>query len=141
VGDGEVIKMLLKRRHAWVFVAGALLGAACSEHEGDDHAGHGSAGAGPVSTTTVEAPVLGELMPMGGALHVMWTNKSACDTIEGERKAGEGEFSLAFSVPGEADNKHDSAATGDQMYTYRLRCKKGDTLSPYSNELSRNPSK
>ena len=124
----------------WLLL-GLLGGVACSEHEDDAGHNHGSAGAPAVSTTTVEAPLLTELMPMTGALHVMWTNKSACDTVEGERKAGAGEFQVVFSVPGEVDNKHDTGASGDEEYTYRLRCKKGAEVSLYSNELTRNPKK
>lgn len=83
---------------------------------------------------------------MMGGLHVMWTNaETACDSIVGERKAemADGtvheQYKQAFSVPGEADNKHDTTATADMKYTYRLRCKKGDAVSAYSNEMGGNP--
>lgn len=118
---------------------------ACSDHDdhdgADPHANHGSAGSAGASASG-SAPTLTELMPMGGALHVMWTNPTdGCDTIEGERRTPTEDYQVVFSVPGEADNKHDTSANQDVEYTYRLRCKKGDTFSPYSNELSRNPKK
>ena len=82
---------------------------------------------------------------MMGALHVIWTNEdAACDSIVGERKAEMGAtvhepYKEVFTVPGEADNKHDTTATDDMKYTYRLRCKKGDAFSEYSNEMGLNP--
>jgi len=93
-----------------------------------------------------KAPTLDQLAKMSGALHVMWTNpEDGCDSIEGERKATMAggtvheEYKVAFTVPGEADNKHDMTATDDMDYTYRLRCKKGDKYSSYSNEMTKNP--
>lgn len=95
-----------------------------------------------------DAPMLNQLMKMAEALHVMWTNpETGCDSIEGERKATMAggsvheEYAVVFTVPGEVDNKHDSTATADMDYTYRLRCKKGDKYSPYSNEMTANPTK
>lgn len=85
---------------------------------------------------------------MMGALHVMWTNPEAgCDSIEVERKAAMADgsvhepYAVAFTLPGAADNKHDTTATDDMDYTYRLRCKKSDKYSTYSNEVSKNPKK
>ena len=99
-------------------------------------------------TAGPQAPKLEELMKMSGALHVMWTNPDeGCDAIEGERKATMAggmvheEYKVVFTEPGEADNKHDMGATEDMDYTYRLRCKKGDKYSAYSNELTKNPMK
>lgn len=136
-------------RHGMILVVGlALLGAGCSEHgdhgEGDEHAGHSAGNAGATGSLSSElaTPTLTELMPMGGALHVMWTNNSSgCEVIEGERRTPTEDYKVVFTVPGEADNKHDNTASADTDYTYRLRCKKGETFSPYSNELSRNPMK
>lgn len=104
-------------------------------------AGGGASGAaGTPGTAAPLAPTLTELMPMTGALHVMWTNNEpACDTIEGERKSPTEDFKVVFSVPGEADNKHDGTATEPVEYTYRLRCKKGDQVSPYSAEMTGKP--
>lgn len=100
----------------------------------------GSGGVGGSQVPALVAPELGTLMPMQGALHVMWTNKQAdCDTVEGERKTETEPYTMAFTVPGEADNKHDASANANTVYTYRLRCKKGDVYSDYSSEMSRNP--
>lgn len=95
-----------------------------------------------------QAPKLDQVAKMTGSLHVTWTNpEGGCDSIEGERKATMAggvvheEYKVAFTVPGEADNKHDMTATDDMDYTYRLRCKKGDKYSPYSNEMTKNPAK
>lgn len=88
----------------------------------------------------MKAPKLTMLMKMSGALHVMWTNVDhACDSVVGERKTKTTEYKVAFTVTGEVDNEHDMEATGAETYTYRLRCKKGDAYSPYSNEMSGSP--
>lgn len=77
---------------------------------------------------------------MDGALMLYWMNMEAgCTTVEGERKEGSGAFAPVFSVPGEVDNKHDTTATKDEKYTYRLRCLKESTASAYSGEVSMNP--
>lgn len=86
-------------------------------------------------------PTLDQLMKMAGALHVMWTNNQSCDFVVGERKTGSTDYVQIFSVKGTIDNKMDSAASADDEYTYRLRCKVGDNFSVYSNELTRNPTK
>ncbi len=81
------------------------------------------------------------VMPMAPAgLHVTWKNTQAdCEEIEGERKTATAEYAIVFSVPGSADNKHDGSATDKVEYTYRLRCKKSGSYSPYSNEMSGTP--
>lgn len=130
-----------------------------SEHDGHSSSSSGSSGASSTSsstssssgssgTTAVEAPTLDAVEKMAGALHVMWANpKTACDKIEGERQAKMADgtvheaYKVVFTVAGEADNKHDTTATDDMSYTYRLRCKKGEAYSPYSNEKSGNPKK
>ncbi len=96
--------------------------------------------------TPPKSPTISMVMKMTGGLHVMWTNgEKACDTIEGERKANASDgtekaaYAVVFTVPGEADNKHDATATAALKYTYRLRCKKGGTYSAYSNEMSGTP--
>ena len=76
---------------------------------------------------------------MQGALHLEWMNMEAnCDSVVAERKTMEN-FEEVFSVPGSADNEMDAMATADMLFTYRLRCKKGDAYSDYSNEMSANP--
>ncbi|MCA2980026.1 MAG: hypothetical protein INH37_17260 [Myxococcaceae bacterium] len=95
-------------------------------------AGCGSAGP--------QAPMMKSVEKMDGALMLYWMNmEPGCTTVEGERKEGTGAYAVAFSVPGEVDNKHDATATKDATYTYRLRCTKGDKASAYSDEMSMNP--
>ncbi len=77
---------------------------------------------------------------MAGALHVFWTNvQTDCDKVELERKTNSEPYKVAYTLPADANNKHDSAATSNTMYTYRARCQKSQTYSPYSNEMSGNP--
>jgi hypothetical protein len=97
---------------------------------------------------TLKAPKISSVGKMMGALHVMWTNQdTTCESVVGERKAEMAsgmvheEFKEVFTVPGEADNKHDTSATDDMTYTYRLRCKKGTAFSDFSNTMSGNPTK
>lgn len=86
------------------------------------------------------APTIKQLMKMAGALHVVWTNaQKDCDAIEGERKSGADDYKVIFTVPGSADNKMDGAATAKTPYTYRLRCKRGEVYSAYSNEMTETP--
>jgi hypothetical protein len=122
------------RRMNWILpglvlaVGGALFG--CSDHVSGSSGGHGSS----------NAPHLAEATPMAGGIHVTWhLPATACDSIEGERKTDADPYAVVFTVPGQVDNKHDAEATEDATYTYRLRCKRGDDYSDYSNELSANP--
>jgi hypothetical protein len=101
---------------------------------------------GAPAPVVLKAPKIDMIMKMMGALHVTWTNAEAsCDSVEGERQATMSDgsvmenYKVVFTVPGEADNKHDTTATDAMKYTYRLRCKKGTTYSPYSNEMSGTP--
>jgi hypothetical protein len=92
---------------------------------------------GAPGTGALSAPVIEEVMPMEGVLHVSWQNAQPdCDAVEGERKPASGDYTMAFSVPGNVDNKMDTGATPAGTYSYRLRCKKGTAYSPYSNEMS-----
>jgi hypothetical protein len=84
-------------------------------------------------------PVLDTVMPMIGVLHVEWSASTTCDTIEAERKDPTHAYAVAFSVSGTETSHMDSGASADMMYTYRLRCKMGETYSAYSNEKSANP--
>ena len=102
--------------------------AACSSSSNDEKTGG------------LEAPMLMKVMPMEGALHLEWMNmQKDCDAVEAERKMPGETFTQAFSVPGTVDNKMDATATDNRTYTYRLRCKKAETFSAYSEELSANP--
>jgi hypothetical protein len=88
------------------------------------------------------APTLVRVEPMMGALHVLWTNNDpTCESFEGERKTASVPYKVVFTVPGEADNKHDTTATANEDFTYRVRCKKGAMYSIYSNEMTGNPMK
>ena len=105
----------------------AVILTACSSDDGDGDA-------------TLEAPMLMEVVPMEGALHLTWMNMAQdADSVEGERKMDTGAFEPAFSVPGSVDNRMDAQATDDMPYTYRLRAKKGSAYSAYSNEMTANP--
>lgn len=117
-------------REGIAFAAGLLL-AACSD-DGD--------GASDRATSEESTPTITQVIPMAGGLHVIWKKPStACDSVEGERKAPNSAYELAFVVPGAFDNKHDGKATGHTEYTYRLRCKRGDAYSEYSNEMTGKP--
>jgi hypothetical protein len=115
-----------------VFVLFAVLFAGACSSGGDDDTS---------ATTTLQAPMLMEVAPMEGALHLAWMNmQKDCDSVEAERKMEhQTSYDLAFSVPGSVDNKMDTSATDNMMFTYRMRCKKGSTYSSYSNEMSANP--
>lgn len=106
----------------------------------------GGTTSGDPAPATPKAPTIDMIMKMTGGLHVMWSNtEKSCETIEGERKAEKSDgtvvapYAVAFTVPGEADNKHDAKATEALKYTYRLRCKKAGVYSTYSNEMSGSP--
>lgn len=143
----------------FVVVAIAAAGTVgCSSSESKDP-GPGTAGTstGPAPTTTtpadttppedttpapaaVKAPTIDRVAKMVGALHVMWTNEEAsCTAVELERKTATVAWKVVYTLPGEADNKHDTNASAATMYTYRARCKKGTAYSAYSNELSGTP--
>jgi hypothetical protein len=119
----------MNRRIFGTLLAPLLALAACGSS--DDAAGGG----------TLQSPVLNEVMPMMGGLHLIWENKQTdCESIEVERMSGSAAYALVFSVPGSADNKMDDNATDKTaMYMYRLRCKKAGTYSDYSNEKSGTP--
>lgn len=90
---------------------------------------------------SLAAPTIETVMPMAPAgLHVAWKNNQPdCDQIEGERKTPTAAYAVVFTVPGTVDNEHDGTATDPVEYTYRLRCKKGDDHSAYSNEMAGTP--
>lgn len=101
----------------------------CGSDDGGDQAG------------SLQAPLLETVMPMAPAgLHVTWKNVTTdCDSVEGQRMTATTPWTVAFTVPGSVDNEHDGAATEKVEHTYRVRCKKGDQFSPYSNEMSGTP--
>ncbi len=112
---------------------------------GDGTATQATSGTSGATTGTGDvapaAPVLDEVMPMHMALHLYWTNVADdCDEIEGERMTPTDDFAVFFTVPGTVDNEADDGATDPStVYTYRVRCKRGETYSEYSNEFSASP--
>ncbi|HRG96156.1 MAG TPA: hypothetical protein PLR99_07910 [Polyangiaceae bacterium] len=138
---------------AWVF----LFVTGCSADAGSSDAGAVDASTatdGAVTAPTADAatgdsavpitlapPTLTTLAKMAGGLHVMWKNgQKDCDSVEAERKGPADDFKVIFTVPGAADNKHDGVGlTAGTAYTYRLRCKKGDAYSGYSNVMTGTP--
>ena len=121
----------MNQRISGLLLAPLLALAACSSSS-DDSGG-----------SSLQAPNLTDVLPMMGALHLMWENKQTdCDAIEVERMSGSKAYEVVFSVPGSADNKMDDGATDTTAkYMYRLRCKKGAEYSSYSNEKSGTPTK
>ena len=120
----------MRFRNVFVFST-VLFAGACASGDDDDTS----------ATATLQAPMLMEVEPMEGALHLAWINRQKdCDSVEAERKMEhQTSYDLAFSVPGSVDNEMDTAATDNMMFTYRMRCKKGATYSSYSHEVSANP--
>ena len=139
-------------------VLSALTGA-CSADMTEDHGvTHDDGGAGDSSTTPTPsptdggaggdaavaplvAPTISGIAKMAGGLHVTWKNaQKDCDKVEGERKSDAEPYKVAFSVPGAADNKHDAVGlTAGTVYTYRLRCVKGDSVSQYATAQTGTP--
>ena len=152
-------RFALYARLAAVLAVFPCLTVACSsatndEHGGDHDAGSGDSSPTPTSPTTdagstsdaavaapLVAPSISGIAKMAGGLHVSWKNaQKDCDKIEGERKSDTEPYKVAFSVPGVADNKHDAVGLASgTMYTYRLRCVKGDSVSDYSVEKTGTP--
>ncbi len=97
-------------------------------------------GGGATAPSAPEAPHLDIVEPMASVLHVQWTERMPCDTIEAERKDDQStSYAVAFDVTGDKTSHMDGGAFMNMTYTYRLRCKVGATFSEYSNELSANP--
>jgi hypothetical protein len=90
-------------------------------------------------TPKAEGPKLTSVMKMTGSLHVSWDLPAECDGVELERKDGDAEYAVKYTLPGTVDNKHDGTATANMIYSYRARCKVGTEYTAYSNEMSKNP--
>ena len=99
-----------------------------------DGSGSNSEDLGPL-----EAPTLEAVIPMAKVLRVQWSLSSTCDMVDGERRTDAVTFVPAFTAKGTDTDYVDEDAYEDQMYTYRLRCIRGDDASEYSNTLGGNP--
>lgn len=126
--------------------SGGTSGTTSNGTSGATSGGTSGATSGGPTVNGPSPPKIEHVAKMTGSLHVTWTNPTTrCDDIEGERKAEMSDgtvhepYKVVFTVPGSADNKHDTSATADMKYTYRLRCKAGSAYSEYSNEMSGNP--
>jgi hypothetical protein len=110
-----------------------FLGGACEDA--------GNAGGQTVADGPPAAPTLDTVAAMHGALHVFWTNETTdCDAIEGERSIDDAPFEALFTVDGDVEDWSDDEATDpDLVYAYRLRCRRGNEMSPYSNVDERSP--
>jgi hypothetical protein len=108
---------------------------------GTDPAAGDPASDPPADAPAIPAPSMDGIMKMSGALHAVWTLPTSvtCDKVTLERKTSTTDFAVAYTLPGDTDNKHDAQATQDTTYTYRVQCFVGDRASAYSNEKSANP--
>jgi hypothetical protein len=91
--------------------------------------------------SSLQAPYLDTVAAMHGALHVFWTNETLnCDAIEVERSTADQPYEVIAAVESDVEDLADDDATDPSiLYSYRLRCRKGDLYSPYSNEDARSP--
>jgi hypothetical protein len=124
----------------FTFVCVLALASGC-EATGSGDPGVGGGAAGGVPDGPPEAPTLDTVAAMHGALHLFWTNETTdCDAIEGERSILDEPFEPLFAVEGDVEDLADDDATDPTLvYSYRLRCRRGDELSPYSNVDARSP--
>lgn len=100
----------------------------------------GQGGQGGGASGPVEPPVIDSVEPLGGGLHVMWTNVTPdCDMIEFDRNKDGGAFATEFTVTGSADSYHDAAATAPGTYCYVARCMRGADVSADSAEMCGTP--
>lgn len=107
-----------------------MLAVGCSSSD------EGDSGADGTKPTT---PEWVSIEPMAGGLHLVWTKHTDCDSVAVDRKTDADPYETIASVDCEADNKHDADATEDMDYTYRLRAKKGEVYSGYSEEKTAHP--
>lgn len=122
---------------ALVLVTGSGLGCVV----GDKPASETTEADSGAAKAQLVAPVLSDVMAMGGSLHISWTVDGACDQIEAERKTAAAAYATEFTETAAKGSHVDASATADMTYTYRLRCKVGEDYSEYSNEKSGNPTK
>ena len=103
----------------------------------------GAAGSGGLGGSTgsdaappgPQPPTINSLSPMGGGLHVTWSHATQdCTATELDRNKDGGAYALATTLAGDATSYHDSAAAGSGEFCYRARCRRGQEVSPDSNE-------
>ena len=133
----------------FALIASSLVLFACSAEAPDPGPSTSALAPAPAATTASanpKAPQIQSVSKMTGSLHVVWKNQdTGCSAIEVERQgtmasgAVHEKYSVVYTLAGEADNKHDTSATADMKYSYRVRCKKAAAYSEYSNEASGNP--
>ena len=88
------------------------------------------------------APLIDTIKATSAGVLLGWTNRTPdCDFIVGERKTALESYAQKFSVPGTTTQSLDTTSTNvpnaaSTNCTYRLICKKGGAVSPYSNEMT-----
>jgi len=98
--------------------------------------GDSGSGGGPSAPSNLTAA------PMGGGVHLTWTdNSSDEDGFDIERRVAQGNagFAALDSVPFDSSLYHDAAVSPGTTYVYRVRAKRSTTFSAYSNEASSDP--
>jgi hypothetical protein len=108
-----------------------------------DAAAPADAGPSDASVAAIQAPMIDVVRPLRpdagmAGVHLGWDLQGqSCDQIVGERKDALDPYTTWFTVPGTSTSYDDTTpmAVGTN-YTYRIRCKKGSSFSPYSNEVS-----
>jgi hypothetical protein len=90
----------------------------------------------------LQAPTIDTIKTTDAGVLIGWTNNTPdCDFVSGERKTGLESYTQKFNVPGTTTSTLDTTSlsvtnpSGSQC-TYRLQCKKGGAVSPYSGEQS-----
>ncbi len=117
-------------------------------HSSSSSTGGGTSSSSTTSSTTgtggntgaPEAPVMDSVEPLGGGLHVMWTNVTPdCDKIYLDRNKDGGAYATAYTLAGAATSQHDDQVSAPGTYCYKARCEKGGQTSPDSNEKCGTP--
>ena len=85
------------------------------------------------------ALMIESVTPLGGGLHVMWTNsRTDCEKLELWRNKDGGSYARAYTLAPSATSQHDDQLSGPGTYCYRVRCVVGSTYSE-SNEKCGSP--
>jgi len=128
------------QRTASLLCLSLLVTAACaSGDESPDTVEPSGGGADPGSLGPLEAPFIEEVIPTSKVLRIRWTLPSSCDQVEGERRTDAQTFAPAFTAEGTDTDYVDEDANENLLYTYRLRCARGNATSDWSETMSGNP--